>query len=32
VLLAEDERLHLRIPAPGVMAEVNPGLEQLLDV
>jgi hypothetical protein len=29
VARTEDERLHLRVPAPGVVAEVNPGLEQL---
>ncbi len=28
VALAEDERSHLRIPASGLMAEMNTGLEQ----
>ena len=27
---AEDVRLHLRVPAAGLMAEVNSGLQQLL--
>src|SRR5579884_1213101 len=30
VALAEDEPLHLRVPAPGLVAEVDPGLQQLL--
>src|SRR5207302_4994392 len=30
VALAEDVALHLRVPAPGLVAEVNPGLQQLL--
>src|SRR5262249_7960187 len=29
VALAKDESLHLRVPAPGLMTEVNPGLQQL---
>ena len=28
--LAEDERLHLGVPAPGLVAEVDAGLQQLL--
>src|SRR5579864_7067518 len=30
VPLAEDVRLHLRVPAPGLVAEMNAGLQQLL--
>ena len=30
VALAEDETLHLRVPATGLMAEVDSGLEHLL--
>ena len=30
VALTEDEPLHLRVPAPGLVAEVDTGLEQLL--
>ena len=30
VALAVEEALHLRVPAPGLVAEVHPGLEQLL--
>ena len=29
VALGEDERLHLRVPATGLVAEVDTGLEQL---
>jgi hypothetical protein len=30
VALAEDETLHLRVPAPGLVAEVDAGLQQVL--
>src|SRR6185312_582119 len=30
VALPEDEALHLRVPAPGLVTEVDPGLQQLL--
>src|SRR5207302_5699652 len=30
VALAEDETTHLRVPAPGLVAEVHSGLQQLL--
>ena len=30
VALAEDEALHLRVPAPGLVPEVDTGLQQLL--
>ena len=30
VALTEDESLHLRVPAPGLVAEVDAGLQQLL--
>src|SRR4029077_17711753 len=30
VALAEDEPSHLRVPAPGLVAEVDPSLQQLL--
>ena len=30
VALAEDEPLHLRVPAPGLVTEVDTGLQQLL--
>ncbi len=29
VALTEDESLHLRVPSPGLVPEVNPGLQQL---
>ena len=31
VSLAEDVAAHLRVPATGLMAEMDSGLEQLLD-
>ena len=32
VALAEEERLHARVPAPGLVPEVDAGFDQLADV